>query len=58
MQLQQVDIDALRHQLERIQKEREVENRMLANTVASLEDKVGTRGLMSRFDMFSCSVKR
>ena len=42
MQLQQVDIDALRHQLERIQKEREVENRMLANTVASLEDKVGT----------------
>ncbi|XP_063919767.1 hamartin isoform X2 [Zophobas morio] len=42
VQLQQVDIDALRHQLERIQKEREVENRMLANTVASLEDKCKT----------------
>lgn len=40
MQLQQTDIDTLRNQLERIQKERDLEKKVSANTIASLEDKV------------------
>jgi hypothetical protein len=40
VQLQQADIDTLRQQLEKIQKERELENRTLSNTIATVEDKV------------------